>query len=351
MAQRTVGRPRRPIIHGTDAGSAAHRRRGEQPCDECRRAHNAAQFRRRPPRPRKVQFERRCPLCRQVFLPVNGHQVFCSEACCRREAHSSGRQAGYTRRYLAKDGNRRRWSITCQMCGAAARVTQSDVKFCSHDCSVLWRLEYPMLDMSRWKGRRISTSTALVHLGPLAEFPHHREVIEGRCPYCRVAFMAPRWQGRVYCSKRCADLFKKWWRPRQHDDGRTWKFLVAGPCSWCGEHFTAGTADGAALPQFCSKRCGHASTKVRRGRFLVPPAVRQRIYERDGFVCQLCRVPVDMTLGSSDVWGATLDHVIPQSHQLIPDHSPKNLRLAHRYCNSIRGDLSFIDDSFFEEAS
>jgi hypothetical protein len=30
------------IVHGTEAGYAAHRRRDEQPCDRCRWAHNEA---------------------------------------------------------------------------------------------------------------------------------------------------------------------------------------------------------------------------------------------------------------------------------------------------------------------
>jgi hypothetical protein len=37
-------------------------------------------------------------------------------------------------------------------------------------------------------------------------------------------------------------------------------------------------------------------------------------------------------------YAASLDHIIPQSMQLIPDHSPSNLRLVHRWCNSARGD-------------
>jgi 5-methylcytosine-specific restriction endonuclease McrA len=47
---------------------------------------------------------------------------------------------------------------------------------------------------------------------------------------------------------------------------------------------------------------------------------------------------VDITLHYFHPLSATLDHIIPQSHMLIPDHSDRNLRLAHRSCNSARGD-------------
>lgn len=259
-----------------------------------------------------------------------------------------GAAAEYMRRYLSKPGNRRRHSVVCMLCGVEAMVTAPDVKFCSHDCSVLWRLENPL---RQWKGRKISTSTELVHLGSVDEFPDPREIVDRLCVYCLLTMRVQRWSTKRYCGEACADKWKKFGRARQFDDGRTWQFLVSGACSWCGEDFTATTTEGAPPPRFCSKRCGRNETKFRRGRFLIPPADRQQIYARDGFICQLCKGPVDMALGPSDHWGATLDHVVPQSHQLVPDHSPANLRLAHRYCNSIRGDLSFIDDSFFEEAS
>lgn len=66
-------------------------------------------------------------------------------------------------------------------------------------------------------------------------------------------------------------------------------------------------------------------------------ADRLIIYERDGWVCQLCGDPVDRTLSGRHRMGPTLDHVAPRSLTLWPDHSPTNLRLAHRACNSARG--------------
>lgn len=89
---------------------------------------------------------------------------------------------------------------------------------------------------------------------------------------------------------------------------------------------------------YCSKRCAKNASNNRRGRFVIPAKRRLAIYERDGWVCQLCREPVDPD--ATDIWRPTLDHIAPQSHQLIPDHSDANLRLAHMWCNSVRGDES-----------
>lgn len=76
----------------------------------------------------------------------------------------------------------------------------------------------------------------------------------------------------------------------------------------------------------------------------VPRAVRLEVYERDGWVCQLCDGPVDRDAHYLDPWSPTLDHIECQSWVLVPDHSPENLRLAHRWCNSVRGDERFYTE-------
>lgn len=111
----------------------------------------------------------------------------------------------------------------------------------------------------------------------------------------------------------------------------------AGRCEECGERFVR-----EGRTSYCSARCRDRASNRRqrlaRGKFVVPDRVRREIYERDGWVCQLCETPVDVGLPVEHVLSATLDHIVPQSHQLVPDHSPSNLRLAHRICNSLRGD-------------
>lgn len=115
-----------------------------------------------------------------------------------------------------------------------------------------------------------------------------------------------------------------------------WALLIAGSCGWCGEYFIGCAADISHAPRYCSDRCRVNAGKSRT-RFLIPRAQRLAIYERDGWVCQLCSDPVDPELGPADPWAATLDHIECQSWGTA-DHSPKNLRLAHRWCNSVRGD-------------
>lgn len=78
-------------------------------------------------------------------------------------------------------------------------------------------------------------------------------------------------------------------------------------------------------------------THVERGSDWISPRLRLEIYARDDWTCWLCGEAIDPDLHCNDSRAASLDHVTPRSATLIPDHSPGNLRTAHRGCNSRRG--------------
>ena len=63
------------------------------------------------------------------------------------------------------------------------------------------------------------------------------------------------------------------------------------------------------------------------------PYLREEIFERDGWVCQLCDEPIDPTIRYEDDPGecATIDHVVPLS--LGGDDTPANVQAAHGSCN------------------
>ena len=129
--------------------------------------------------------------------------------------------------------------------------------------------------------------------------------------------------------------------PEPEPDAPKLRF-VEGACGWCGDRFTFDLQTNGTAARFCAQSCAKAYHRARykekRGRFWINPRDRAAIYERDGWACQLCGEPVDRALDPTDRWAATLDHIECQSWTLVPDHSPSNLRLAHRMCNSVRGD-------------
>lgn len=118
-------------------------------------------------------------------------------------------------------------------------------------------------------------------------------------------------------------------------------------CGPCGDYFVWDNRITTSFAKYCSDACRTSAYYARRARRdgidyhgrSISSAVRREVYERDGWVCQLCFEPVVET-EKFGRWSPTLDHIIPRSMQLVPDHSPSNLRLAHNYCNAIRGDGS-----------
>ena len=114
------------------------------------------------------------------------------------------------------------------------------------------------------------------------------------------------------------------------------RIITSGKCADCGEQFCGITFNPATLARYCSRRCGRRANERARGNFMVSPKFRLAIYERDLWTCQLCLDPVIPDLPVSHIWAATLDHIVPQSQGGL--HGAENLRLAHRWCNSVRGD-------------
>lgn len=72
--------------------------------------------------------------------------------------------------------------------------------------------------------------------------------------------------------------------------------------------------------------------------------VRLEVYERDNWTCQICGKPVLKQYVKGSQANASVDHIVPQSQQLVPDHTATNLRTAHYICNAIRGNRDVADE-------
>jgi len=228
--------------------------------------------------------ERRCalPACDAVFQPKYRNQQCCCEKHGKRWCNLRNKDA-YNKT-----------SVPCAVCYSPVFVwagRDKRAKFCSDDC----------------KGKY---GKQLVHVGSPA-------------PRCDIPTQHPA---------RTQRYTPKFW----------WTLVVCGRCAWCSGTFTGLAASASTAPKYCSSRCQKGAGKAKRGRFQIPDTVRRAIYERDHSTCQLCFKLVDLSLDTNDMWGATLDHIECQSWTDDPDHSPGNLRLAHRWCNSKRNDERFV---------
>lgn len=190
------------------------------------------------------------------------------------------------------------------------------------------------------------------------------------CATCGAQMASPN-GNRRYCSDGCRD-------------SRNWENRSRVPCDTCGgpTGWGAGVKERATClscrrqsPGYrikdqrkrgmmqhwtcaeCGVACSRPATKGQRPKYcetcrrvrrnpLISLSHRERLvlYERDGWTCGLCADSVDRTLiGSLSPWRPSLDHVVPRS--LGGDDEPANLRLAHFWCNSVRG--AGVNDDLF----
>lgn len=138
------------------------------------------------------------------------------------------------------------------------------------------------------------------------------------CAHCQV--WASMTQKQIYCSKNCSALDQNRMR------------LVGQQvfaCGHCGADFARPAARGQR-PKWCP------ACRSKKRQINVPKRVRRAVYERDGWICQICYEPVDRDAAPRTDWSPTVDHIVPRS--VAVDDSPENLRLAHHWCNSVRAD-------------
>lgn len=72
-----------------------------------------------------------------------------------------------------------------------------------------------------------------------------------------------------------------------------------------------------------------------RGSDWIASKLRLEIYERDGWECYLCSLPIDRESHWNDNFAPSLDHLVPRSAG--GSHNAENLKTAHRVCNSLKG--------------
>lgn len=106
--------------------------------------------------------------------------------------------------------------------------------------------------------------------------------------------------------------------------------LVAQPCP--PPKYLTGEIDGRPMFQIRSRAWlewyRQRGIDPNRRREKIPKAVREKIIERDGLVCQLCG-------GDVDPDDLHLDHVHPRS--LGGSNHETNLQVAHSVCNMRKG--------------
>lgn len=153
----------------------------------------------------------------------------------------------------------------------------------------------------------------------------HRRRNEPLCEPCRIA-----WNEYMRGRQRAARE-RGWVRPDREPPKTQFR---PADCTKCGKALSRSALEEPLCALCRGNRPGY-NIKISR-------ADRRAIYERDKWTCCICLEAVDPDAPVRSAWDATLDHVVPRSKGGTDD--PANLRLAHRWCNSVRGDLSHYTD-------
>jgi hypothetical protein len=181
--------------------------------------------------------------------------------------------------------------VECLMCGKSTRSLKKTARFCSNRCWCAWR-DRPTF-------------------GPLAPLPSTEVVHVG----------------------------SRMRRPRPPATVSTGQKWIAGLCRRCDEPFVLVFPHTHSL--YCSKRCSKADAKYRR-RLVVRAAAgtevvyRKRIFDRDGWRCQLCGRMTKRKAEVPDPRAPVLDHIVPLAAG--GTHEPANVQCAHFRCNCLKSD-------------
>ena len=155
--------------------------------------------------------------------------------------------------------------------------------------------------------------------------------------------------GLEYRCRSCASNYHKEWRKQNADKLReyqkSWRELNSEYMSeynraWYEANKVEVSARSRSRhaerwPSDPEYRSRIAAANLRRRRMLAQarsePYTRESIFERDGWVCGICKGPIDQEARWPNTGCATIDHIVPLV--LGGDDTPENVQSAHGYCN------------------
>lgn len=100
----------------------------------------------------------------------------------------------------------------------------------------------------------------------------------------------------------------------------------------CGRQLHRG---GRLYCPACGPRVAKDRERARKKDAFVERVYRNYVYERDGWMCQLCGEPLARHEKVPHDFAPTLDHIIPLSRG--GTHEYANVQAAHFICNSRKG--------------
>lgn len=210
----------------------------------------------------------------------------------------------------------------CNVC-AGVNIRASQSKFCSKEC----------------KDRKDAQQAKVKHLKALK---NRGLIVVGELNICAlktcgVEFIVPV-SGQKYCSSVCRERFHG--RDKISTGEVQASRVYFGQCKYCQvwKLTRAKNKINGLSCLNCQKRREKENDARKNHRRRAAGELFmtvQSLAERDGSKCNICLKPVNMSKSGLDPLGPTIDHLLPVSKGGTNDST--NLALAHRRCNTARG--------------
>jgi len=217
----------------------------------------------------------------------------------------------------------------CKHCGLSFYPKRTDrLMFCSRECSFAHK-----------HANRASEDE--LHRRLIARQDARRKVCEPvPCNQCSTLFV-PKTSKHGLCSLACQSI----WRQKYHlslariKDARD---RDPRSCAECGKLFVP--EYGNKRRKFCSEDCGYTAAKrtsrkvgkLRKRVATIEPVNATKVFDRDGWRCQLCKCFTPRKhRGTYHPRAPELDHIVPLAAG--GEHSYRNTQCTCRKCNSAKG--------------
>jgi hypothetical protein len=155
-----------------------------------------------------------------------------------------------------------------------------------------------------------------------------------KCRECKKEYAPKQRTESFFCSRNCKDKNRS-----KRDKAKLIDSKFDRICIGCGKIIPR---TARVDKKWCSEECaskvrGHTMNVTRRIKTTEPLGAFYRIdiYNRDKWICQICKMPVEKNLTFPNPKCASLDHIIPLSRG--GTHESGNVQLVHLSCNTSKG--------------
>lgn len=262
-----------------------------------------------------------CRVCLDVFTQITGR----GRPRKRCNTCKVAERPTKPRVYKYKPKRRIKAEYSCQHCGKTFRpFSGNKAKYCSHQCA----FEQQRIDRKAAREKRAS-----LRPGPYCK------VYVRNCQVCAAAFFGASKSKRI-CSDEC---LKKQARVKARQRNEQLKIVVPRKCAECSTIFVPQYGDKRR--SYCSDLClRKASRRVRNPKHKARLRAARvesvdpfKVFDRDGWRCQICHKPTPKRLrGTIEHNAPELDHIVPLARG--GEHSYRNTQCACRKCNGRKSD-------------